>query len=192
MLKSAIEKLNRKLLFKFISKFSRNTSDQELRSFLQKLHPVTTTKPLVRIGGEGDGGYLLPDDLEGVTRCFSPGVALTSNFELDLAAIGIPSSLADYSVDYSTSENNLLKFDKKFIGIENNRKFMTLTDWVDRDAPGEGDNLLLQMDIEKYEYPVVLDTSKEVLRKFRIMVIEFHALDIIIKKKNIRLCQIRI
>ena len=39
---------------------------------------------LVRIGGEGDGGYLLPDIMNKVRYCFSPGVSdvvlLSRNF----------------------------------------------------------------------------------------------------------------
>ena len=30
---------------------------------------------LLRIGGEGDGAYLVPDDLTGITSCYSPGVS---------------------------------------------------------------------------------------------------------------------
>ena len=30
------------------------------------------------IGGAGDGGYLVPDDLDGIEYCFSPGVNLIS------------------------------------------------------------------------------------------------------------------
>ena len=36
------------------------------------------------------------------------------------------------------------------------------------------DEMLLQMDIEGAEYQVILDTPSEILRKFRILVIEFH------------------
>jgi hypothetical protein len=179
-----IEKLTRKLLFTVGAKLSRSTNEEELLSLIQKLHPLETSRPLIRVGGLGDGGYLLPDDLDGIERCFSPGVAYTSKFEHALASKGIPSSLADYSVNAPIITSNLLKFDKKFIGVANSKKFMTLESWVSRDAPGSNCNLLLQMDIEKYEYPVILATPPETLRRFRIMVIEFHALDVMLKKKT--------
>ncbi len=35
------------------------------------------------MGGENDGGYLVPDDLEGIEYCFSPGVSNIATFELD-------------------------------------------------------------------------------------------------------------
>ena len=44
----------------------------DLSSFLNDLRVYQTE--LVRLGGNNDGGYLLPNDLEGITACFSPGV----------------------------------------------------------------------------------------------------------------------
>jgi hypothetical protein len=183
MFGNLIEKARRKFLFHVASRYSRDTSEAELAGFLQQLHPVETTRSLLRVGGRGDGGYLIPDDLDGIVRCFSPGVATISNFEIDLASRGIPCSLADYSIDHPTLSHALITFDKKFIGVETCGKFMTLADWVSRDAPGAGD-LLLQMDIEKYEYPVVLSTPSEVLRRFRIVAIEFHLLQAMTKRNT--------
>jgi hypothetical protein len=60
---------------------SRCVDVQLVRCLIKRLHPVTTDKKLVRIGGEGDGGYLVPDDLDGVMACFSPGVGATASFE---------------------------------------------------------------------------------------------------------------
>lgn len=178
------EKLRRKFLFKVSARLSGDTRELDLVDLLKRLHPVTTLNPLIRVGGEGDGGYLIPNNLEMIARCFSPGVAYTSSFESELAGRGIPSSLADYSVDYSNSIGGLISFDKKFIGVANSRKFMTLESWVMRDSPEDNSDLLLQMDIEKYEYPVMLRTPSEILRRFRIMVIEFHSLDALTKSKT--------
>jgi len=50
-----------------------------------------------------------------------------------------------------------------------------LEDWVASRAPS-GD-LLLQMDIEGGEWAVLLDASPEVLRRFRVVVMEIHGLD---------------
>ena len=46
------------------------------------LKPFDLGHPLIRMGGPtGDGGYLLPDVLDDIKYCFSPGVGLTSEFE---------------------------------------------------------------------------------------------------------------
>jgi hypothetical protein len=153
-----------------------------LKQFFDSIIPITTNHNLIRIGGETDGGYLVPDDLDNIEICFSPGVSKTSNFESELADRGIRSFMADYSVDGPTIKNALFHFEKKYLGTTNNGTYMTLDNWVNRNAQNQND-LILQMDIEGSEYGVILDTSNETLRKFRILVIEFHWLDSLFEKK---------
>ena len=124
------------------------------------VRPYSTNHELIRIGGNSDGGYLVPDDLFGVMNCFSPGVSETANFEFDLANRKIKSFLADYSVEKSPIENELIDFEKKYLGAETNEIYMTLNDWVNRKCPHDND-LILQMDIEGSEYAVLFDSSEE-------------------------------
>ena len=44
------------------------TDSGVVREFINRLHPLVTEHPLIRIGARGDGGYLIPDDLEGVVQ----------------------------------------------------------------------------------------------------------------------------
>ena len=76
-------------------------SDREhVLSFIRRLHPIAPACGLIRIGSHEDGGYLLPDDLDGIKHCFSGGVGPSSSFEIDLLQrAGIRSFLADASVD---------------------------------------------------------------------------------------------
>jgi hypothetical protein len=77
-----------------------STSAKELQQFIYPLRPVTCCKDLIRVGYDNDGGYLVPDDLEGIAACFSPGVGDRAFFETDLLdRFNIPSYLADKSVD---------------------------------------------------------------------------------------------
>ncbi|MFA6121219.1 MAG: FkbM family methyltransferase [Sideroxydans sp.] len=158
------------------------TTDVALVSdFISSLKPVTTNHNLIRIGGEGDGGYLVPDDLDNINGCFSPGVCEVANFELAFANRGVKCYLADYSVEAPPVQNKLFDFEKKYLGQEEDSIHITLENWVNRKAKNESD-LILQMDIEGAEYEVLFDTSRETLRKFRILVIEFHRLEAIIVK----------
>lgn len=154
---------------------SPTTHPDKLARFFASIRPVATNRPLIRIGGDGDGGYLVPDDLEGIGACFSPGVADTATFETELAARGIPCFMADYSVDAPPVRNPLFHFEKKFLGPAEDGIYMTLENWVRKSGVGSAD-LLLQMDIEGAEYGVLFDTSAETLRRFRIIAIEFHGL----------------
>ena len=54
---------------------------------------------------------------------------------------------------------------------------MTIDSWVDQSLPNNKGDLILQMDIEKFEYEVFLSMSEKLISRFRIMVIEFHDLD---------------
>jgi len=149
----------------------------QLRSALRLIQPKASPVPLVRIGGSGDGGYLVPDDLDDIAACFSPGVAESANFELALAGRGVRSFMADYSVDGVPVANDLFDFEKLFLATHNETgKFVRLDDWISSKKQTKGD-LVLQMDIEGNEWPILADVSAETLGRFRIIVLELHEID---------------
>ena len=153
-------------------------SNIEIKSFLKKLHPINPNIELVRIGPKGDGGYLLPDDLDGITACFSPGVDKESRFELELAEKGMEVFMADFSVEKPGQKHPKFHFSKKFIGADDMGNYMTLNTWANEKLPIEDtSDLLLQMDIEGFEYETILALSRPLLDRFRIIVIELHNLD---------------
>jgi hypothetical protein len=143
---------------------------------INKLRPQDCGKKLTRIGGSGDGGYLIPDDLEGIDYCFSPGVNTVADFENHMADMGIRSFLADYSVDSPPIMRPEFVFDKRFLGITNNERFMTLEYWKDKYLRDHSGDLLLQMDIEGFEWQVIAKAPDALLSQFRILVIEFHGI----------------
>ena len=153
----------------------RVTSRVLLNDFFQKIKPVRTNYNLIRLGGAGDGGYLVPDDLDGIEYCFSPGVSAVADFELDLTKRNVKCFLADYSVDAPPIKNNLFDFEKKYLGPVEDDVFITLDGWVRRKVENKSD-FILQMDIEGAEYAVINDVDQETLKKFRVVVVEFHDL----------------
>jgi len=169
--------------------FAGVTDIKDLERFIEKFRPKSVENKLIRIGGKGDGAYLLPDDLSGIGACFSPGVDVSSTFEEGLAeTYGIKSFMVDFSVDRLPIENKLFHFDKKFLGNKNDEKFIRLEDWVKSNTSDDSD-LLLQMDIEGAEYEVVIDTPSEIFKKFRIMAIEFHFLDMLFNKNAFKMVE---
>lgn len=131
-------------------------------------------KPLIRIGPDQDGGYLLPDDLDGIRYAFSPGIAYESRFEAALADMGIHVFMADFSVDGPAVANERFTFLKKFIGSYNSATHITLDDWIESCIGADTSDLLLQMDIEGAEYEVLLNCSDRAINQFRIIVLEVH------------------
>lgn len=155
----------------------RRVNDKELSTLFGMLCPFDTGIPLVRIGANSDGGYLIPDDFDGVQACLSPGVAETASFEIALEKRGIPSLLADASVSGPPLGAEHMRFEKKFVGLQNTALFTTIDEWVSRHAVTRNGDLILQMDIEGGEWAVLPNISSQLLSRFRIIVCEFHQLE---------------
>ncbi len=153
------------------------TEKKVLLAFLNKLFPIKTNKELIRLGPKGDGGYLVPDCLDGIEACFSPGVSFVSGFEKDCANLGMKVFMADKSVDKPAESHELFHFTKKYIGLKTNEDFMTMDDWIKSSITSSNSDLLLQIDIEGYEYETFLGMSDDLLKRFRIIVAEFQWLD---------------
>lgn len=152
-------------------------SDEDVLGLIRKLRPLNCGKELIRIGGDGDGGYLVPDDFEGIEYCFSPGVNTCSEFENQLAdRYNIKSFLADYSVEEPPIMRPEFVFDKRFLGASDRGQYITLSSWKDKYIKDYAGDLILQMDIESSEYEVILNTPDSLLNQFRILVVEFHDL----------------
>jgi hypothetical protein len=149
---------------------------EDFKRLVKTLRPVKTKYDLIRVGGDNDGGYLLPNDLSGISKCFSPGVDVTATFEKDLLARGIWSHLADGSVDGAPDGLEVLSFEKKYLDGVNTDDYMTLEYWVKakESAFWPVGDFILQMDIEGAEYQTIIATPLGVLRRFRIIVIEVH------------------
>jgi hypothetical protein len=154
--------------------------EDRLRAAVDVMRPKPSPYPLLRIGGDADGSYLLPDDIAGIEACFSPGVNNFKFFEDYLADhYGIASHMCDKSSDIekfrTPMKPGLQTFIKKWLDVDGGEDSVALADWVAAHCPGTGD-LLLQIDIEGAEYRNLLATPPEVLRRFRIIVIEVHGL----------------
>jgi hypothetical protein len=148
---------------------------EQIKELIKALRPVKTKFNLIRIGGKNDGGYLIPNDLKGIVACFSPGVADTASFEVDLCKRGIGSHLADGSVDGAPKGFSPLSFTKKYIDGYNDETNITLFSWVlGTNAYQFGEDLILQMDIEGGEYASIIAAPACILKKFRVICIEIH------------------
>jgi hypothetical protein len=145
---------------------------------LDFFRPKPSPFRLIRVGGKRDGAYLLPDDLDGISACFSPGVANRKEFEDEiLKTRGIRSYMVDFSSDESNFRTPLEPgaqfFDKKWLAPNNSDNSISLASWVGTREP-KSSSLLLQMDIEGAEYANLATVPDSVLAQFRILVIEFH------------------
>lgn len=152
-------------------------SKVELQEFLEQFREHYISCDLVRIGGDGDGGYLLPDVFDKISCCFSPGIGYTANFEKELSEkFNIKSFMADASVKKAPLSDRNFDFIPKFLGSHSRENFITLSEWIAQNNLESDSNLLLQMDIEGGEYDVLIYEDTNTLASFSAMVVEFHNL----------------
>ena len=163
---------------------NQQVSISNLMDSILVMKPKPSPYRLKRIGGRGDGAYLVPDDLDGIEACFSPGVDNFKNFEDELADIyKIKCHTCDYSSDVSQFKTPLREgmqtFKKKWLDIDGGIDSISLEEWVEELSPEANRDLLLQMDIEGAEYRNLLNCKDSVLKRFRIIVIEVHYLNVV-------------
>jgi hypothetical protein len=100
-----------------------------------------------------------------------------------MASRGIDVYMADASVEGPPSKNPRFHFLRKFVDITSSAQTVTLDELCRSGdlAHSEGD-LILQMDIEGAEFRVLANASDELLKRFRIVVVEFHDLDLMFSR----------
>jgi hypothetical protein len=140
--------------------------------FKKYIYVYYTGHKLIRLGSENDGGYLVPDLLlKEIKYLFSPGVSNETSFDEDCHKKKITPFLLDGTIDY----NGPFNFIKKNLNTFSDDKNITLSEWLNTVNIEENENnLMLQMDIEGNEWDILDNIELSLLKKFKIIVIEFH------------------
>jgi len=157
----------------------RASTVAELNSIRDSLWPCSTQHMLIRVGGVGDGGYLLPDDLQGISHLFSPGIANNWSFELEIRRItGAKVHLIDVC---DTDDSCPFPVEKGYLGGFSTNEQVGINDWLAShlDENDAQDDFLLQMDVEGSEYQILAGLERAYLSRFRVIVVEFHRLDLL-------------
>jgi len=161
-----------------------------IREALEFLRPKPSPWPLMRIGGARDGAYLVPENLEGIVACFSPGVRNSKAFEDELL---VNNGMRSHLMDFSSSPELFLTplvdgtqtFQKKWLAADTDDVSLSMADWINLTEPDTEGDFLLQIDIEGAEWSILPFLPVEILKRFRIIVIELHKLDDIFSDPNL-------
>lgn len=117
------------LAFRNHMKIEKLGSNDELLNFISRFREHFISCDLIRVGGDGDGGYLHPPNLNKISYCFSPGVNDIADFEKHLSdEYGIKSFMADASVKEPPISDENFDFLPKFLGSRSEDGFITLSD----------------------------------------------------------------
>jgi hypothetical protein len=149
--------------------------DDALVKLFDFLKPKLTSLPLTRIGGNGDGGYLVPLDLNEIEVCISPGSNKEWRFEKDLYdRFGIKSAIIDKIENKPIDLYSEFTFTDSWLGTISGNRIKTLESCIEGLKIDLSRDLMLQMDIEGAEYEVLFSMPETLLKRFRILIIEFH------------------
>ncbi len=132
----------------------------------------------IRLGNNGDGGYVIADLVNPNYDCYlSCGVSNEESFSRDFINKYNMNEMNSFAFDasiekYPTEYTNKITWYKKFIGDVNDNNYTTMEDIIDK-----YNNIFMKMDIEAGEYPWFSYISSDKLDKMKQIVLEIHWLD---------------
>jgi hypothetical protein len=151
----------------------RDRHEEKLKSLFNYLRPIEY--PLTRIGGISDGSYLLPNCLEGIELCFSPGSNKIWDFERELLEnYKIKSALIDNEYNKPDHLPPEINYTSSWIGLDDDSTYTSFESWAKLNPTSPNSDLMLQMDIEGDEYKILFNMPNHFLKRFRVLTIEFH------------------
>ncbi len=154
---------------------------QEVVKILRKLRPHSAVgHRKVRFGGKGDGGYVCIDDFADVNVALSLGINTNVTWDEDIANRGLVVHQFDHTVDDPRPADHRLIFNKLMISDSEKEGSETLDNLVKiHDKNRKKPNVLLKIDIENDEWPVLDALDPSLIERFSQIVGEFHAFEFV-------------
>ncbi len=185
-MKNLLKHFIRNIFFYFGINISEKSDENKIEDFFKLFRPNDLGYDLIRIGSKNDGGYLIPNMLDKITSCISPGVGHTNSFESDLLIKGIKSFMIDHTIEENSLMVEKFNFTKKKLNDYSDINNITLEDFCKIKLKTD-DKPILQMDIEGDEYINILSTKDDILNNFEIIIIEFHYLEKVANEETLKL-----
>ena len=133
-------------------------------------------KKRILLGDKSDGCYVLLDDFQNIKIAYSFGISVNIQFDKALADKGIDVYMYDHTINSLPYENP--KFHWKKIGLcgvgQQHNDMKSLEDLIKDNGHTNQKDMILKMDIEKWEFEAILNLQEETLNKFKYIAIEYH------------------
>jgi hypothetical protein len=147
-------------------------------SLLSLLKPAAVVgENRIRVGRDGDGGYVMIDDFQGIDGAVSLGVGDDVSWDEQIAGSGIDVWQFDPTVAGPPAPHALFHFEPLRAAGEDGEGAVCLETILRTRLAGRNGMKLLKIDIEGDEWAVFNATSQDVLATFKQIVCEFHRLD---------------
>ena len=133
-------------------------------------------KNRILLGDKSDGCYVLLDDFDNIKIAYSFGISENIQFDKALADKGIDIFMYDHTINSLPYQNP--KFHWKKLGLcgkkTSNTNLKNLESLIKENGHTNEENMILKMDIEKWEWESLIDMNEETLNQFKYIAIEYH------------------
>jgi glycosyltransferase involved in cell wall biosynthesis len=141
-----------------------------------KLTPYNFELDKIRIGDEGDGGYVCLEGLPEYDCLYSLGSEDKIQFENSFWKLyNKECYVYDHTINGITNKPDWLHFFKTGISNQKTDVFDTIDNILDSNGHTNCKNIMAQIDIEGYEWLILKDTKK--ITNFSQIIIEFHTIN---------------
>ena len=127
---------------------------------------------------QGDGVYVILDDLKDVKIAYSFGISTNIQFDKALADRGIDVYMYDHTISRLPYQNPRFHWFKIGIcGKQPYYNFKGLDTLLQENKHTSENNMILKLDVEHWEWPAINDLSEKTLNQFKYILVEYHFSD---------------
>ncbi len=145
---------------------------------LLKIHQVQNPGyKLVRVGSEGDGGYVMLSPFSDTKIAYSIGIGTDVSWDKDIASMGYTVFQYDHTILGLPEENENFVWRKFGIGVFDSGDIKSLDTMLRDNGNIDKSGMILKMDVDGWEWPVLSKIEENILDKFDQIVMELHELN---------------
>ena len=148
----------------------------EILAITRRLRPLKSSYKKIRIGSLGDGGYVLPNDLENINSVLSIGIGNEVSFDSHFAQQGISIYQYDPTIDAPPVNHSNFKFHKISWGAVDNETTRSLVTMNEIHGVNQTHDAILKFDTEGAEWETLPLIDPNILKSYRIIVCELHGI----------------
>jgi len=152
-----------------------------MKTFKELLQPKTIADTLIRLGVNGDGGYIInKKTIESIKKCYSYGIGDEMSFEQDLSKHNpdIILHLYDHTINCPNLFGKAIFHKEGLSAAPKNQMNNFFNHLKINDDYENQSEILLKVDAERAEYDLFNNFPASDFSKLPAMIIEFHDADI--------------
>jgi hypothetical protein len=143
-----------------------------LLNLIRPWHMISDVK--VRLGANGDGGYVLPSNSRRSNTVLSIGIGDEVSFDAEMAGLGARVLQFDHTIERSPSDHPNIGFIRKGWGACDGGDFVSLASMVQMLDWSQARHAILKFDTEGAEWDCLGAADSADLDRFEVLTGEFH------------------